>query len=114
MTDRDRDVKERIADALVTLELVADVAMAAPALPPPVAPQLGQTRGAESALVTEAAPSASRLVEQAADHLEQEHERLRGSIRSANGLAPLVVHDPLARARKRESHRTSSAPKRSK
>lgn len=114
MADRDRDIKGRIADALVTLELVADVAMTAPAVPPPVAPQLARTRGTESALVTETSPSASRLVEQAADHLEHEHDRLRESVRSASGRAPTIVQDPLARARSRASDRTTAAPKRSK
>lgn len=113
MAGRDDGIKGRIADALVTIELVADVAMSSPALPPPVAPQLDNGRRAETSL-TSTAPSTSKLVEQAADNLERENERLRGSISSAKDLTPSIVHDPLSRERSRDSSRAPSVPKRSR
>ena len=111
MADRDDGVKGRIADALVTLELIADVAMSSPVLPPPTAPQPDHMRRTESSLTT-TTPSVPRLVEQAADNLERENERLRGSITSAKDLTPSIVHDPLSRERSRDKTRTPPAPKR--
>lgn len=113
MADRDDGIKGRIADALVTIDLIADVAMSSPAIPPPAAPQLDHTRRAESSLTTTSS-SVPRLVEQVADNLERENERLRGSVTSAKDLAPSIVHDPLSRERSRDTSRTPSAPKRSK
>lgn len=114
MAEEEKNVKGRIIEALMTAEMVADVVMSVPQLPPPTAPQLEQPRRAESVLVTESPTSVSHLVDQAADVLEREHERFRESIPKAPELSPRVVHDPLTRERERKKVAGRTSPKRGK